>query len=310
MTSSLYQKPRSMIPNIKLHNGVEIPLIGQGTYPMAGNTLYNALKNALDCGCTLFDTAHSYPNEASIGEQFSKIFAAGKYKRNDVFIISKIGDRLDHGMPMGYYFYNSDSCPDKNHRRTVFRQVEDSLRNLRTDYVDLLLLHWPYTDCLEEIWQAMESIYKKGMARAIGVSNHRPRHIRRIMDVAEVTPMVNQIYFSPLNTQADTTGFCNEHDILCQAYSPLMFLRSESGIRSSDEIKSLCAKYNKSLNQIILRWDIQNGIVPIPKAASLKHIEENYDIFDFSLEEDEMNLISSFNVNFQYLPESVYCPGY
>ena len=147
-------------------------------------------------------------------------------------------------------------------------------------------------------------------ARAIGVSNHRPRHIRRIMDVAEVTPMVNQIYFSPLNTQADTTGFCNEHDILCQAYSPLMFLRSESGIKSSDEIKSLCAKYNKSLNQIILRWDIQNGIVPIPKAASLKHIEENYDIFDFSLEEDEMNLISSFNVNFQYLPESVYCPGY
>lgn len=300
-----------MIPTIKLHNGIEMPCVGQGTYPMTGDTLHNALKYALDCGCTLFDTAHNYPNEASIGEQFAKIFKTTGYRRNDVFITSKIGDRLDHnGMPTGFYFYNSDSCPDHNHRENVFRQVYSSMKKLRTDYIDLLLIHWPYNDCLEEIWSAMEELYRKGDVRAIGVSNHRPRHLMRIMASASVTPMVNQIYVSPLNTQSDTLAFCRKENIVCEAYSPLMFLKKKHPFTDSDAIDAICRKYGKTPGQIVLRWDIQNNVIPIPKAASKHHIEANYNIFDFELTDDEMNLISSFNEDFQYLPESVYCPAY
>lgn len=299
-----------MIPRIKLSNGVEMPAVGQGTYPMTGEVLYNAMRCAVDCGCTMFDTAHSYPNERSIGDSLQRLIASGRVRRDEVFLTSKIGDRLDNGMPMGYYFYNSPSCPDHNHRRSVFTQVEESLAALRTDYIDLLLIHWPYNDCLEEIWQAMEELYARGTVRAIGVSNHRERHLRRIMASASVKPMVNQLYVSPLNTQQGATGFCRAEGIVPQAYSPLMFLRHGGSFASSPAIRALCDKYGKSVQQVVLRWDCQRGVAPIPKSAGESHIRANYDIFDFELQPDEMSLIESFNEDYQYLPESVYCPGY
>lgn len=300
----------NILPRIKLSNGVEMPATGQGTYPMTGDVLYNAMRCAVDCGCTLFDSAHSYPNESSIGDSLRRIYASTDLRRHDMFLISKIGDRLDNGMPMGYYFYNSPSCPNRDHRRSVFAQVEESLANLRTDYIDLLLIHWPYNDCLEEIWQAMEELYARGTVRAIGVSNHRERHLRRIMASASVRPMVNQIYISPLNTQRATIEFCRAEDIVPQAYSPLMFLRGGGRFASSPEIAAICGKYGKSLQQIVLRWDYQRGVATIPKSAGERHIRANYDIFDFTLQPDEMTLIESFNEDYQYLPESVYCPGY
>lgn len=298
------------IPRYILSNGIEMPAIGQGTYPMTGKTLYGALKGALECGCTLIDTAHNYPNEANIGSELERIFNEGKFHRNDTFLTSKIGDRLDNGMPMGYYFYNSDSCPNHNHGEVVFGQVEKSLKNLRTDYLDLLLIHWPYSDCLEEIWLAMEELYRQGKVRAIGVSNHRERHLRRILEVATIRPMVNQIYFTPLNTQQETLAFCRANKIQVEAYSPLMFLHKDNQFCRDNRIKAICGKYGKTTGQIVLRWDIQHQVIPIPKAAGLNHIRDNYDIFDFSLSDEEMTVIDGFNVNYQYLPESVYCPGY
>ena len=287
-----------------------MPVIGQGTYPMSGATLHDAILCAFEQGCMLIDTAHSYPNEDSIGYELSKIFKKTSYKRNDVFITSKIGDKLDHGMPMGYYFYNSDSCPNKNHKDVVRIQVEDSLKKLRTDYVDLLLIHWPYYDCLEDIWIAMEEIYKKGIARAIGVSNHKIRHLKRIEKIADIKPMVNQMYISPLNTQHELCEYCYRNNIVLEAYSPLMFLRKDTEFASSKEINIICEKYKKSVPQVVLRWNIDKHIIPIPKSSSASHIKENYDVFDFSLTLEEITLIDSFNKNYQYLPESVYCPGY
>lgn len=299
-----------MIPKLKLSNGVEMPAIGQGTYPMAGDTLYRAMLGALECGCTMFDTAHSYPNEESIGLQLDKIYRNTRFGRSDVFITSKIGDKLDNGMPMGYYFYNSPSCPCHDHRKSVFDQVADSLKKLRTDYIDLLLIHWPYNDCLEEIWGAMEELYARGTVRAIGVSNHRVRHLERIMRSASVRPMVNQIYTSPLNIQTETLEYCRGAHIAPQAYSPVMFLRKDCRIKTDAAIRAVCDKYGKSLTQIVLRWDVQRGVAPIPKSATPAHIRANYDIFDFELLPTEMELVDSFNEDFQYLPESVYCPGY
>ena len=298
------------IPNYKLNNGVMMPVIGQGTYPMSGRILYDAMLCAFEQGCMLIDTAHSYPNEESIGSELSKIFKTTSYKRSEVFITSKIGDKLDEGMPMGYYFYNSDSCPDKNHKEVVRLQVEDSLRKLRTDYIDLLLIHWPYYDCLEEIWTAMEGLYQEGLVRAIGVSNHKIRHLERIEKIAKIKPAVNQMYISPLSTQQELCEYCSRNNIVIEAYSPLMFLRKDSEFVSSEEIDIICRKYNKSVPQIVLRWNIDKHIIPIPKSSSASHIKANYDVFDFSLTLEEITLIDSFNRNYQYLPESVYCPGY
>ncbi len=296
----------------RLNNDVLMPVIGQGTYHMTRKVLYDAMLGAFDCGCALLDTAHSYPNEESIGNELAKIFNGGKYLRKDVFITSKIGDRLDNGMPMGYYFYNSSSCPNHDHKAVVRQQVEDSLKKLRTDYIDLLLIHWPYNDCLEDIWMAMEDLYRQGIVRAIGVSNHKVRHLKRIEKVATVQPMVNQMYFSPLNIQPDVYNYCQANNIRLEAYSPLMFLRQ--GIAphfcESDGVKAICKKYNKSVAQVVLRWNIDKGVIPIPKASSLEHIKANYDVFDFSLTEEEVRLIDGFNEDYQYLPESMYCPGY
>lgn len=297
------------IPTLTLSNGIEMPCIGQGTYPMQGSVLYNAISGAISCGCALIDTAHSYPNEKSIGDAIHKVVASGQCRRDQLFITSKIGDRLDNGMPMGYYFYNSDSCPDKDHRAVVKRQVKESLEKLRTDYIDLLLIHWPYYDCLEEIWLGMEDLYREGVARAIGVSNHKPRHIERIRKAASVLPMVNQIYFSPLNTQTETLDYCRANGIALEAYSPVMFLRKGTFAKDS-AIRAICETHGKTPAQVVLRWDIQHNVIPIPKAASIDHIRANYDVFDFELSPEEMKTIDNFNEDYQYLPESVYCPGY
>lgn len=300
-----------MEKTIKLINGVEMPHIGFGTYPLQGEQLLTALRTAFDAGCRLVDTAHSYPNEDSIGECLQTIFKTSDYRREQIFLTSKIGDKLENGMPIGYYFYNSASCPNHNHRQVVFEQIEDSLRKLRTDYIDLLLIHWPYYDSLEEIWLAFEELYKQGKARSIGVSNAKVRHFKRIAKVATITPMVNQIYVSPLNHQKEVYDYCNANATVIEAYSPLMFLRQRGSERfaNSSELADLCERKGKSLAQIVLRWNLQRGIIPIPKSGTPKRIKENYDLYDFNLTDDEMQLLSSFNEDTMYIPESRYCPG-
>lgn len=297
---------------IKLQNGIEMPHIGFGTYPLFGQTLMTALRTAMDSGCRLIDSAHSYPNEDNIGESLQTIFKESDYKREDIFLTSKIGDKLDPktGFPIGYYFYNSSSCPNHNHRQVVFEQINDSLKKLRTDYVDLLLVHWPYMDCLEEIWMAFEELYKQGKARAIGVSNCRVRHLERIAKIANISPMVNQVYLSPLNTEKELYNYCKLHNIVLESYSPLMFLRKENNFVKSREIMDLCKSKGKTVQQIVLRWNLQRNVIPIPKSGNPVRIMDNYSLYDFSLTEKEMEIIDSYNIDEKYLPESRFCPGY
>lgn len=295
---------------VKLSNGIEMPNIGFGTYPLTGEKLHTALLAAFDNGCRLIDTAHCYPNEDSIGNALKCIFKDTFYKREDLFITSKIGDEIDNGMPVGYYFYNSNSCPDKNTWEVVNEQLNDSLVKLKTDYIDLLLIHWPYNDFLEEIWQVFEELYKAGKVRAIGVSNCRERHLERISKAATIQPMVNQLYVSPLNTQKKMLDYCHAHDIVLEAYSPLMFIRQHNSITASVEFASLCKSLHKSAAQVALRWNLQRGVIPIPKSGTPERIKENYDLYDFELTKEQMDFINSFNEDYQYLPESRYCPGY
>lgn len=288
-----------------------MPQIGFGTYPLCGEKLKTALRTAFDCGCRLIDTAHSYPNEESIGECLNQIYKESGYRREQLFVTSKIGDKIDdRGVPVGYYFYNSDSCPNHNVKEVVYKQVGESLKKLQTNYIDLLLIHWPYNDCLEEIWLTFEELYRQGVVKSIGVSNCKIRHMERIKKVASVMPMVNQLYVSPLNIQSKTLDYCNKNNIVLESYSPLMFINSLNPVTASVEIKKMCKELNKTLAQVVLRWNIQRGVIPIPKSGTPFRIQQNYDIFDFELTSAQMKFIDSFNEDYQYLSESKFCPGY
>ena len=293
---------------IELSNQKTFPVIGMGTYPLSGKELTNAALSAVKCGYRLFDTAHSYPNEASLGTAIQIIYQKTNITREDLFITSKVGENLDHGLPDGRLFYARFGKLDQINK-IVRMQVEDSLRKLQTNYIDLLLIHWPFPDAFVKIWKCFEQLYNEGIVRAIGVSNCRERHILKIMDYATIIPMVNQIQVSPLNTRKDLLKFCNQHHIIVEAYSPLQCLRHKNIIQSN-VLHNLSNKYKKSIAQIILRWHIQQNIIPIPKSGNSDRQQQNINIFDFSLSKEDMSLIDNMNINYQDLPESHYCPGY
>lgn len=300
-----------MIPDYKLSNGVHIPAQGLGTYTLKDEVMTSSIKVAYQSGCTLIDTASAYDNEHYIGHSIKQLEKEGVLQRKDLFIQTKVGDKIDKkGRPIGYYFYNSPSCPDHDTERVVNEQVESSLKLLQTDYLDLVMIHWPYYDVLNEIWQALEKLYDQKIIRSIGVSNCKKRHIERIMITAKVKPMVNQINISPINTHVEDYAFCMENDIRLQAYSPLYPLRNETFKVEQKDLYSLSEKYGKSMSQILLRWYYQKGIIPVPKSATPSRVKQNYDIYDFEIEEQDMERISHANFDFQYLTESLFCPGY
>lgn len=293
---------------ITLNNGFTLPSLGFGTYPMCGEVLTKALLSAIEAGYRLFDTAHAYPNEESLGKSLEIVFQEKGLKRKDVFLTTKIGENLDRGIPDGRLFYRtSENVKDID--KIVRTQFQDSLDKLRTDYVDLLLIHWPFPDTFVEIWKSLECLYREGKVKAIGVSNCRERHLLKILEISNIVPMVNQVEISPLNTRKELIRFCCKHQIILEIYSPLMCLRKREFI-THPVMTQLVAKYGKNAAQIVLRWLVQQGLLPIPKSADLERQKQNTDIFDFQLAQEEMDLLDSLNKDYQYLPESVYCPGY
>jgi len=291
-----------------LHNGVEMPPIGMGTFPLRGEAMDKAVDSALSCGYRAFDTAYGYCNDDSLGASLQKYLGKYGLSRENIFITTKIGDKLDNGWPSGNYFYNSTSCECADIRSIIQTQIDSACHNLQTNYIDLLLLHYPYPDYYIEIWKSLESFYKKGTIRAIGVSNFRERHLEQIINRCTITPMVNQFEHHPLNTKKSLIEYCNKLNIQIEAYSPLLMMNSK--LTKSDILAKLATKYSKSIPQIILRWDIQLGIIPIPKSGNPVRLKENIDIFDFELTEVEVNSIDCLNENFKMLPESINCPGY
>lgn len=264
----------AMNDKMTLYNGVEIPLIGLGTWQTDGDTTCAAIKSAFESGYRLIDTAAAYGNEASVGRALREI----GMKREDVFITSKLRNAC-HGY------------------QATLEAFEGTLRKLGTDYLDLYLIHWPnplqfrtvWKQATTDTWKAFEKLYKDGRIRAIGVSNFMPHHIDMLMETAEFLPMVNQLKLCPGITQEEAVSYCREKGIVVEAYSPF----GTGTIFDVPQMKALSEKYGKSVGQICLRWCLQMGFVALPKSSNPKRIRENLDIFDFALAEEDVNLISS-----------------
>ena len=253
---------------IPLHNGVEMPYFGLGVWQSQdGDEVVNAVKYALAAGYVHIDTAAIYKNEEGVGEGVRQ----SGMKREDIFITSKV--------------WNSDMREGK-----TIEACETSLQKLGTDYLDLYLIHWPVGG-YQAVWKDMEQLYKDGKVKAIGVSNFLKHHLEDLLPSANVVPMVNQMEFHPRLVQQDLVDFCSSNKIQYEAWSPLM----QGKIFDMPEMKSMAEKYGKTIAQIVLRWDLQKGVVTIPKSVKKERIEGNSDIFDFELEAADVELIDQLD---------------
>lgn len=258
----------------KLSNGVEIPCIGFGMWQTPDNEVgVNSVLSALKAGYTHIDTAQAYRNEDCVG----KAIQQSGVNRDDIFITTKIWN-------------------DCHSYDLVMSSFAESLKNINTSYVDLLLIHWPnpapfrdrWQEANAETWKAMEDLYKEGKVRAIGISNFRKKHIDALLETAEIKPMVNQIRLCPGETQDETVDYSRSQGMILEAYSPL----GTGKIFDVPEMKVLAEKYGKSIAQICVRWSLQRGYLPLPKSVTPSRIEENLKVFDFELEESDVALIA------------------
>lgn len=292
----------------KLYNGVEIPIIGMGTWPLAGENLERLMKEALSIGYRMFDTADNYFNEDAIGNILSKNSSI----RDEIFIMTKISDEKQMNFPwssIGKYFYKTSPYMQSHSAKEVVNMlVNNSLEKLRTDYIDCLIIHWPYPDYFFEIWEAMVELYKEGKLRSIGVSNCRKRHLELLKQNFSVLPMVNQICISPLDTKRSLVEYCKKENIQLVCYAPLMQIRNKL-LSESEIMKNLLHKYRVDPGSLLLMWNKAQSIVPIPKSAHVKRLKANFDFNSVSMTSEDVELLCSLNEDLQYLPESLYCPG-
>lgn len=258
-----------MSHTITLSNGVDMPLVGLGTWKVKDrNEGINSVKWAIEAGYKAIDTAVIYQNEEAVGEGIKQ----SGVNREDLFITTKV--------------YNDDQGYAETHQ-----SFKESLERLQLDYVDLYLIHWPITEKYHDTWRAMEEIYASGKAKAIGISNFHPQHIEDLLTTAKVKPMINQIELHPSLNQKELVAFCKNLDIAVTAYSPL----GHGNVFENEVLQEIGKKHNKSVAQVILRWDIQNGITVIPKSVSKERIVANLDVFDFELSSDDMAKIDALN---------------
>ncbi|WP_342543256.1 aldo/keto reductase [Paenisporosarcina sp. FSL H8-0542] len=274
-----------MIKNIQdtttLHNGVKMPWFGIGVFKVEeGPELVNAVKFAIKHGYRSIDTAAIYENEEGVGQAIREGINEAGIPREELFITSKV--------------WNSDL----GYESTIVA-YETSLKKLNLEYLDLYLIHWPVEGKYKEAWRALETLYKEGRVKAIGVSNFQVHHLEDLMNDAEIKPMVNQVEYHPRLTQKEIQAFCQEHGIQLEAWSPLM----QGQLLDNLVLQEIANKYNKTIAQIILRWDLQNGVVTIPKSTKEYRIVENSTVFDFELTKEEMQRIDELNQNHRVGPD-------
>lgn len=272
MTDSLKQLTDCTV----LNNGVKMPWLGLGVWRVnEGNDVISSVKNALSAGYISIDTAAAYRNEEGVGQAIRE----SGIPRNDLFITTKV--------------WNADQGYE-----STLAAYESSRKKLGLEYLDLYLIHWPVEGKFNDTWRALEKLYKDGLVRAIGVSNFHVHHLQKLMEQSDVVPAVDQVEFHPLLSQQTLRAFCKENGIQLEAWSPLM-----QGNLDVPLLAELGAKYGKSPAQIVLRWDLQHGVVTIPKSITKHRIEENANVFDFELSEDDMKLIDSLNQNKRFGPD-------
>ncbi len=295
---------------LKAASGSVIPSIGLGTFPFQGREMADIVKSAVKVGYRLFDTADDYWGEPGIGLAIQELESEGVCRREDLFIETKISDNNAYeNEPLKGIYFNPNHPMMKRHtvEEIVREKVQTSLYNLRTSYIDSLLMHYPYTGYYVDIWKAMVKLKEEGLVRYIGVSNFHQHHIERIIEETGVTPSFNQIYVSAISTKSADIAYCKSLGCVPMTYSPLMDVTQHR--IDEDIIRPLMDKYRKSMAQIILRWNIDRGCIPLPRSRNPKRMEENFRVFDFLLSEEEINMISSLNKDHQYLVESQICPG-
>lgn len=260
--------------SVKLNNGVNIPILGLGTYPLRGKPVYRAVLWALDIGYRLIDSASLYGNEKKIGEALK----ATKIPRDDIFITTKV--------------WNSD----QGYENTL-AAFDRSLELLNLDYIDLYLIHRPIRGLTIETWKALEKIYDNGRVRAIGVSNFTIRHLDELKATLKLMPTVNQVEFSPFLYQKKLMEYCKSNKIVLEAYRPLTKTKKFSDVT----LLSIEQKHNKTPAQILIRWGLQHEIVTIPKSGDKNHLIDNANVFDFSLDENDMHQLDNLNENYRTL---------
>lgn len=259
---------------VLLNNCQKMPYFGLGVFQLKdGDEVIKAVDYALKVGYRHIDTAALYDNEKGVGTAIKN----SGIKRKDIFVTSKL--------------WNSDQGYE-----SALKAFDTSLKKLGMDYLDLYLVHWPVKGKYKESWKALEKIYRDGRAKAIGVSNFLRHHITDLLEVAEIMPMVNQMEFHPYLIQQDLIDFCKQNNIIYQAWSPLM----QGHVVELELIQSLAQKYGKTPAQIVLRWDLQKGVVTIPKSVHPDRILSNSQIFDFEISCGDMKAIDSLDKNFRF----------
>lgn len=259
------------IPEIELNDGVKIPSIGFGTYALNGTEGVQKITNAIDTGYRLIDTAFNYENEGAVGRAVRQ----SSVPREELLISSKLPGR--------HHSYNE-----------ALATIQESLFRAGLDYYDFYLIHWPNpkVNLYVEAWQAMIEARKQGLIRSIGVSNFLPEHIERLERETGVLPSMNQIELHPDFNNEELRTWNKEHGIVTESWSPL---GRGSSVLENEKIAQIGKTHNKSISQVILRWHVQLGSIPIPKAASAEHQRDNLNIFDFELSETEMKVISGLS---------------
>ena len=257
------------IPEIILNDGLDVPAIGFGTYALNGNAGVQSIESAIDVGYRLIDTAYNYENEGTVGEAVRR----STVPREELRITSKLPGR--------YHKYD-----------LAVPTIQESLYRANLDYYDLYLIHWPnpIQDNYVEAWESLIQAQKWGLVRSIGVCNFLPEHMDRLEKETGVKPSINQIELHPFFNQADQRKWHNENNVQTESWSPLA---RANKIFEKEEIQQIASDHKKTPSQVILRWHHQLGSIPIPKSASKKRQIENISIFDFSLDEAEMDAISA-----------------
>lgn len=261
----------SAIPNVKLNNGIEMPQLGFGVFQIDPGEVTGPVRTAIEAGYRLIDTAAGYANEAGVGRAIKE----SGLDRDDFFVTTKLTNSA-HGYDR------------------ALKAFDGSLAELGLDFVDLYLIHWPVPakDLYVETWRALENIYKDGRARSIGVSNFTQAHLQRLMAETGTVPAVNQVELHPGFPQSALAEFHAQHGIVTESWAPI---GQGKGILEDPVIAELARKYAKTPAQVVLRWHLQRGDVVFPKSVRRQRMQENFDLFDFELDQAQMATITALD---------------